>query len=87
MHDFQKKIIFLGAIFVKSKHVQQFCESLHIFCTNFLRFGLDFHQMKTLGVQLHPLHLRLLHQWTKMKKLTAHVIQKQAPEKCTFHGW
>ena len=54
MHDLKKK--FFGAIFVKSKHVQQFCESVHIFCTNFLRFGPDFHQIKTFGVQLHPLH-------------------------------
>jgi len=22
-----------------------------------------------------------------MKKLTEHIIQKQDPEKCTFHGW
>jgi len=22
-----------------------------------------------------------------MKKLTEHIIQKQSPEKCTFHGW
>jgi len=45
----EKKNIFSGAIFVKSNHVQQFCEGLHIFCTNFLRFCLYFHQIKTFG--------------------------------------
>ena len=56
MHDFRKKIIIivLGAIFVKSKHVQQFCEGLHIFCTNFLRFCPDFHQIKTFGGAVAP---------------------------------
>jgi len=53
MHDL-KKMIFLGAIFVKSKHVQQFCEGLHIFCTNFLRFFLYFHQIKTFGGAVAP---------------------------------
>jgi len=56
-------ITFLGAIFVKSKHGQQFREDLHIFCTNFLRFCPDFHQIKLLGCGSIP---RLLHQWTKM---------------------
>jgi len=45
---------FLGAIFVKSKHVQQFCEGLHIFCTKFLRFCPDFHQLKTFGGAVAP---------------------------------
>jgi len=85
MHEFEKIIIiFLGAIFVKSKHVQQFCEDLHIFCTNLLRFFRIFTKSKLLGCAWTPC---LLHQWTKMKKLTEHIIQKQAPEKCTFHGW
>jgi len=50
-----KKKIFLGAIFVKSKHVQQFSEDSHIFCTNFLRFCPDFHQIKTFGGAVAPL--------------------------------
>jgi len=41
---------FFGKIFENSKHVQQFYEGLHTFCTNFLRFGTDFHQIKTFGV-------------------------------------
>jgi len=53
MHDLKKKF-FLVAIFVKSKHVPQFCEGLHIFCRNFLRFGPNFHQIKTFGGALAP---------------------------------
>jgi len=37
-------------------------ERFHTFCPNF-QFCPDFHQIKTLGVQLHSLQPRLLHQW------------------------
>jgi len=76
-HDLQKKqkkacALILGAIFVKSKHTQWFCESFHTFCPNFHRFCpdfkdfcADFNQIKRFVVRLHllhPLHPRLLHQ-------------------------
>jgi len=56
MLDFKKTVIFLVPIIANSKHVQQFCEGLHIFCTNFLRFGPDFHQIKNFGGAVAPLH-------------------------------
>jgi len=60
----------LGAIFVKSKHMQQFAKVFIHFSqisTEFawiLRdFAWIFTKSKVLGVRLHPLHPRLLHQW------------------------
>ena len=51
----------LGAIFVKSKHIQQFCESFHTFCpnchrfcTDFKGFWRDFYQIKSYGGVLAP---------------------------------
>jgi len=51
----------LGAIFVKSKHTQQFFEGFHIFCPNFHRFCPDFkeicpdfHQIKRFGCAVAP---------------------------------
>jgi len=66
------------APFFKSKHVgRHFCSHIlgvregfqrlfpdfTAFCPDFKEFCPDFHQIKILGVPLHPLHLRLLHQW------------------------
>ena len=53
-----------GAIFVKSEHVQRFCEGIHTFCPHFHRFFPAFTKSKVLGVHLHP---RLLHQWLAMQ--------------------
>jgi len=41
--------LILGAISVKSKHIQRFCERFHKFCPNFHRFCPDFHQIKRFG--------------------------------------
>jgi len=41
--------LILGASFVKSRHIQQFCEGFHILCPNFHRFCRDFHQIKSFG--------------------------------------
>jgi len=61
--------LILGGIFVKSKHVQQFCEGMHTFYPNFRRFYLDsksisriFTTSNVLGVRLHLLHPCFLHQ-------------------------
>jgi len=50
-----------GAIFVKSKHIKQFCECFHTYCSNLHRFcpdfkGFcpDFHQIKIFGGGLPP---------------------------------
>jgi len=43
----KNKFSYLGAVLVKSKHVQQFCEGLHIFCP-------DFHEIKTFGAAVTP---------------------------------
>jgi len=43
----KRKFFILGAIFVNSNHIQQFCEGFHTFCPNFHRFCPDFHQIKT----------------------------------------
>ena len=53
-----------GAIFVKSEHVQRFCEGIHTFCPHFHRFCPAFTKSKVLGVHLHP---GLLHQWLAMQ--------------------
>jgi len=62
-HDFQKNVFtfILGAIFVNSTHIQQFCEGVHIFFPNFLTFcpdfkGFcpDFQQIKTFGGAVAP---------------------------------
>ena len=60
----QKKFctLILGALFVKSKHIQRICEGFHTFCPSFHRFDRNFTKSKVLGVRLHP---RLLHQWIK----------------------
>jgi len=65
---FKKNVctLLLGAIFVKSKHIQRFCEGIHTFCPNFHRFFPDFHQIKSFGVRFHT---RLLHQWNELKYL------------------
>jgi len=46
--------LILGAIFVKSMHIQQFCEGIHTFCPNFHRFCPDFHQSKSFRGALAP---------------------------------
>jgi len=53
--------LILGSIFVKSKHIQRFCEGFHTFCPNFHRFCPDFkefypdfHQIKSFGGALEP---------------------------------
>ena len=38
--------------FVKSKHIQRFCEGIQAFCPNFNRFCPDFHQIKSIGGEL-----------------------------------
>jgi len=55
-YDLQKNTLILGASFVQSTHILQFCEGLHIFCPNvhtyclnFNGFCQDFHQIKTFG--------------------------------------
>jgi len=56
--DDLKKVctLILGAISVRSKHIQRFCEHFHTFCQNFHRFCPDFklfcpdfHQTKRFG--------------------------------------
>ena len=58
----------LGDIFVKPKHMQQFCEDFHTFCPNFYIFcpyfkGFcpDFHHIKSFGGALAHPALHLLH--------------------------
>jgi len=46
--------LILGAIFVKSKHIQQFCVGFHTYCSNFHRFFPDFCQIKHFGGGLAP---------------------------------
>jgi len=41
--------------FVKSNHLQRFCEGIQAFCPNFHRFCPDFHQIKSLGGALASL--------------------------------
>jgi len=53
--------LILDAIFMKSKHIQRFCETFHKFCSNFHRFSPDFkwffpdfHQIKSFGGAVAP---------------------------------
>jgi len=70
---------FLGAIFFKSKHGERhFCSYFQGVCSNlqgvyegFQRFCPDFHQIKTFGGVLVPLHPRLLHQWRETSLIIA----------------
>ena len=41
--------LILGAMFVNSNHLQEFCEGFHMFCQNFHRICPDFHHIKTFG--------------------------------------
>jgi len=57
----------LGAIFVKSQHMQRFSERFHTFCPNFHRFCPDFKwfcpdflQIKTFGGAVAPPPLTLV---------------------------
>jgi len=58
-----------GRHFFKSKHVgRHFCSYIRDFVKvfrDFVRILRDFHQIKLLGVSLHPMHPRLLHQCFK----------------------
>ena len=53
--------LILGAIFVRSKHIQRFakrfrkfCQNFHRFCPDFQRFYPDFHQIKSFGGAVEP---------------------------------
>ena len=47
--------LILSAIFVKSKHIQRFCEGIHTFCPNFCTYFVRiFTKSNVLGVRLHP---------------------------------
>jgi len=67
-HDLQKNVctLTLGAILVKSRHIQQFCEGFHTFCPNFNRHCRIFTKSEVLGVRSHP---RLLHRIYQIKNL------------------
>ena len=49
---------------------QGVCEGSQRFCPDFVGFFPDFHQIKTFGVHLHPLHTCLLHQRNRVTKMT-----------------
>ena len=52
----EKKVctLILGAIFVKSKHIQRFCERFYKFCQKFHRCFPDFRQIKNFGGAVAP---------------------------------
>jgi len=57
----------LGAIFAKSKHIQQLCEGFRTFCPNFHRFCpdfKDFHLIQSLGGTVAPLPPTPIQQWS-----------------------